>query len=61
MNQSLVEEAYQFVGDKIIFLRNRLLNGKEINDYRRTFVDVSNQNQLVVLNTYAIPNGLQID
>jgi hypothetical protein len=43
-------------------LRNRnFATPKELNDYRMTFVDTFYQNQLVVLNAFALPNGLEID
>jgi hypothetical protein len=61
-NTSLVEEAYQFVGGDIIFLRNRILNEtRELTDYRRTWVDDSFANQLVVLDAFAVPGGLEVD
>lgn len=45
-----VEEAYQFVGAKAVFLRNRNLTAQLINS-TMTLVDTSNKYQLVVLNT----------
>jgi hypothetical protein len=60
--QFAAEEAYQFVGDQIVFLRNRNLTGKELTDYRRTFIDTYYQNQLVVLDTFVNPaGGLEIN
>jgi hypothetical protein len=57
-----VEQAYQFVGGDIIFLRDRILNeSREVTDYRRTWVDDSFPNQLVVLDAFAVPGGLEVD
>jgi hypothetical protein len=57
-----VEQAYQFVGGDIIFLRDRILNeSREVTDYRRTWVDDSFPNQLVVLDAFVVPGGLEVD
>jgi hypothetical protein len=61
-NVSAVEQAYQFVGGDIIFLRDRILNeSREFTDYRRTWIDDSFPNQLVVLDGYRVPGGLEIN
>lgn len=56
-----VEEAYQFVGPQIAFLRNRVLNeSRELAEFRGVWVDASFPTQLVVLNAFAVPGGLEI-
>jgi hypothetical protein len=46
----VVEEAYQFVGNQIVFFRSRNIPaGNEINNFARIFVDPFFPNQLVVL------------
>lgn len=60
-NVSFVEEAYQFVGNQVVYLRNRMLDGRELTDFRRIWIDTSYTNQLVVLNAFAVPAGVEIN
>jgi hypothetical protein len=60
-NISFVEEAYQFVGSQVVYLRNRLLNGKELTDFKRMWVDTTFTNQLAVLDAYNVTGGLEVD
>ena len=61
-NTSYVEEAYQFVGNQAIFLKNRVLTADDTTNFLNTYVDSTNTNpnQLVVLNTYNVTEGLAI-
>jgi hypothetical protein len=47
------EEAYQFIGNKIVYFRNRLLSGdKETLTWARIYVDLFYTSNLVVLDVY---------
>ena len=56
-----VEEVYQFVGDKVVFLRDRsLLNSSdnmELISFRQVFVDQTFSDKLIVLDLYSIDNN----
>jgi hypothetical protein len=53
-----VEEAYQFVGNQIVFFRARNLTaGREIDNFARIFVDPFFPSQLVVLDVYSTKNS----
>jgi hypothetical protein len=56
-----VEEAYQYVGNQIVFLKDRNLTGKEFTDFKLIVADTSYTNQLVVLVGYNTTAGLEVD
>jgi hypothetical protein len=55
------EEAYQFVGNQIILLRARELTGRDLTDFQRIFVDSSITNKLIVLDSYNVTNGYEVE
>ena len=53
-----VEEAYQFVGNKIMYLGYRNLSGsKEVSQFVNLYVDQYYINTLVLLDVYILPNA----
>lgn len=59
-NTSFVEEAYQYVGNQIIFLRNRILAANDSTGFVNTYIDPTTPNQLIVLDTFSVTDGLAI-
>ena len=59
-NTYLVEEAYQFVGNQIIYLRNRILTSNDTTNFFKIYIDATKTTQLVVLNTFNVSAGLAI-
>jgi hypothetical protein len=55
------EEAYQFVGSQIIFLRGRELTGRELTDFQKIFVDSGITNKLIVLDSYNVTGGYEVE
>lgn len=60
-NTSFVEEAYQFVGSQVNFLRNRILTSNDTTGFLNTYIDATIPNQLVVLDTYNVAEGVAIE
>ena len=53
-----VEEAYQIVGNKIMYLDSRILTGsKELNQFLKLYVDQYYINTLVLLDVYNLANA----
>ena len=59
-NTYLVEEAYQFVGNQIIYLRNIILTSNDTTNFFKIYIDATKTTQLVVLNTFNVSAGLAI-
>lgn len=60
VNTAFVEEAYQFMGNQVFFLRNRVLTAIDSTDFVNIYIDSTTPNQLIVLDTYSVANGLNI-
>ena len=61
VNTAFVEETYQFMGSQVLFLRNRVLTPNDIAGFQKTYIDATTTNQLIVLNTFTVANGLSIE
>lgn len=56
------EEAYQFIGNQIVFFNSRQLNdSRELVDWTRVAVDLYFSSTMVVLDIYRVANGYQVD
>lgn len=57
---SYFEEAYQFVGSQVVFMRGRPLAGRELTDFKKVVVDKFYSNKLIVLDTYNVTGGYEV-